>query len=401
MKKIEGGVTAPKGFQASGVAAGVKNGSVKKDCALIVSDASAIAAGTFTRNLFKAPPVKWSESVCNKGVARAIFANSGNANAATGECGYNDAKTTAGWVAKGIGAAQEEVCIASTGVIGVPLPMDRIANGVNGCLAELSPAGGEDAARAIMTTDTEPKELAFELFSDDSPIRVGAIAKGSGMIAPNMATMFCFITTDASIDAGPLSDLLHAAVETSFNRICVDNDMSTSDSVICLANGAAGAPKLEPGTERFAAFAAVVSDLCQEMAKWLVRDGEGATKFVEIAVSGAVNDDEAKTIARSIATSQLCKTAFFGQDPNWGRIACAAGYAGATFSQEEVSIWIDDIQVMRGGMPAEYEEKDAAERMTRPEFRIGIKVGKGPGNCVFWTSDLSHKYVDINADYRT
>ena len=401
MTRIEGGVTAPKGFQASGVAAGVKAGSTKKDCALIVSDRPATAAGAFTTNRFKAPPVAWSESICARGTARAIFANSGNANAATGEQGLANARATAVQVASGIAAAAEEVCVLSTGVIGVQLPMDRIAEGVTGCLAALSPAGSADAARAIMTTDTVPKEMAIELPVGDASVRIGAIAKGSGMIAPNMATMFCLITTDAAIDAQPLAGLLRKAVSISFNQICVDNDMSTSDSVICLANAASEAPRLEPGTSSFDAFGAALIDVCQEMAKALVRDGEGATKFVEIIVTGAAEEADAKSIARAIATSKLCKTAFFGQDPNWGRFACAAGYAGIPFEQENVSIWIDDVQVLEGGMPTQYREEDAAACMLKPEFRIRVNIGGGPGTAVFWTSDLSHKYVDINADYRT
>lgn len=401
MMRIEGGVTAPKGFRASGVAAGIKPGTTKKDCALIVSDVSAAIAGTFTTNRFKAPPVKWSETVCARGVGRAIFANSGNANAATGDQGYADARASAEQVAQGLSVPAEQVCVLSTGVIGVPLPMDRISMGVKDCLESLSASGSGDAARAIMTTDTVSKEMAVEIPMGKGSARIGAIAKGSGMIAPNMATMFCLITTDAAVESKVLADLLRRAVGVSFNQMCVDNDMSTSDSVICLANGASGVPAIEPGTDDFAAFGVALIDVCQEMAKALVRDGEGATKFVEIVVTGTATDQEAKVIARSIATSQLCKTAFFGQDPNWGRIACAAGYAGVAFDPESVSIWIDDVQVMSDGMPAEYEEAEAAACMRKPEFCIRVNVGNGPGTSVFWTSDLSHQYVEINADYRT
>lgn len=401
MKTIPGGVTAAKGFRATGAAAAIKPNSTKKDCALIVSDRLSTAAGTFTRNLFKAPPVRWSEGVCKRGVARAIFANSGNANACTGERGYADARATAMMVAEGIGAHAEEVCVLSTGVIGLPLPMDRIGNGVQECLASLRMDGSADAATAIMTTDTVPKEMAVELALSGGTVRLGAIAKGAGMIAPNMATMFCLVTTDAAIEPEPLAKILRESVAVSFNQMCVDNDMSTSDSVVCLANGASGVPVLQPGTADFALFAEALSDVCIHMAKSLVHDGEGATKFVEIAVKGAASKDDAKTIARAIATSQLCKTAFFGQDPNWGRFACAAGYSGASFAPEKLCMWIDDIQVMRGGMPAEYEEADAAACMRKPEFQIRVEVGDGPGDAVFWTSDLSHGYVELNADYRT
>lgn len=401
-KAIEGGITAPKGFRASGVAAGIKTpGAPKKDCALIVSDHCASVAGVFTKNLFKAPPVQWTETVCTKGTARAFFDNSGNANACTGEQGLSDARTTAQWVAEGLGVRAEDVCILSTGVIGVPLPMDRIKNGVQGCIEALSPTGSDDAARAIMTTDTVKKEMAVEVALSTGTIRIGAIAKGSGMICPNMATMHCMITTDATIEASALKTLLRNVADVTFNQICVDNDMSTSDTVLCMANGAAGLPALTPDTADFDLFASALTYICGETAKNIVRDGEGATKFVEIKVTGAKTHENAATIARAIAVSQLCKTAFFGEDPNWGRIACAAGYAGVAFDPDRLCIWLDDVQVMANGMPADYQEAEAAARMKRKEFQIRLEVGDGPGTATFWTSDLSHKYVEINADYRT
>ncbi|NIA13725.1 MAG: bifunctional glutamate N-acetyltransferase/amino-acid acetyltransferase ArgJ [Nitrospiraceae bacterium] len=399
--KIEGGLCAPQGFRAAGVAAAIKDGSTKNDCALVVSNATAAAAGTFTTNLFKAPPVQLSEAVCRSGHARAVFVNSGNANACTGERGEADARAMAERVAAGLDVAADEVCVLSTGIIGVPLPMDRIANGVDACLGALSPAGGHDAALAIMTTDTVPKETAVEVALGSGVVRIGAIAKGSGMIAPNMATMISLITTDAALDPNHLSDLLRAAVRVSFNCICIDNDMSTSDAVIGLANGASGVPELAPGSEDAATFGAALTAVCTEMAQALVRDGEGASKFVTIDVAGAADDDDARTIARSVAVSQLCKTAFAGEDPNWGRIACAAGYAGADFDPARLCVWLDGVRVMEDGMPADFEEADAAAVMQQPEFTIRMRVGDGPGICVFWTSDLSHEYVTINADYRT
>ena len=401
LPKIDGGLCAPQGFRAAGVAAAVKIGSTKNDCALVVSDTVASAAGTFTTNLFKAPPVQLSEAVCRSGQARAVFVNSGNANACTGERGAADARATAERIAAGLDAAADEVCVLSTGVIGVPLPMDRIGNGVDGCLDALSPSGSHDAALAIMTTDTVPKEMAVEVALSDGVVRIGAIAKGSGMIAPNMATMIALITTDAALDPKLLSDLLRAAVRVSFNRICIDNDMSTSDAVICLANGAGGVRELVPGSADAATFGAALTAVCTAMAQALVRDGEGASKFVAIDVAGAVDDDAARTIARSVAVSQLCKTAFAGEDPNWGRIACAAGYAGVDFDPAGLCVWLDGVQVMADGMPAEFDEADAAAVMQQPEFTIRMRVGDGAGNCVFWTSDLSHEYVTINADYRT
>ena len=401
MKWIDGGVTAPNGFRAAGVAAGIKPGSTKRDCALVASDGPASVVGVFTTNLFKAAPVLWCREVCKRARARAVFINSGNANACTGHPGYANSRVTAKWVAQGLGASPEEVCVCSTGVIGVPLPMDRIQRGVEGCLAALSETGSGGAARAIMTTDTEPKEAALELQLDSGTVRLGAIAKGAGMIAPRMATMLCIVTTDAAVDAEPLAGLLRQAAEASFNRICVDNDMSTNDTLLCLANGRSGVPLLKPGTEDFARFGEALTAICRKMAQWLVRDGEGATKFVEIEVSGAASNSDAKTIARSIAFSQLCKTAFFGNDPNWGRIACAAGYAGVPFDPERFDLWVDDVQLVKQGQVAEYEETDAAACMKKPEFRIRVCVGDGPGAAAFWTSDLSHDYVTINADYRT
>lgn len=400
-REIDGGVTAPKGFRAAGFAAAIKPTSTKMDCALIVSESPAAAAGTFTTNLFKSPPTHWSEDVCKRGRARAVFVNSGNANACTGNRGLADARATAKMIADGLQVAQDEVCVLSTGVIGVNLPMDRIGKGARGCLDALSGTGGHDAAIAIMTTDTVPKEKALAVELTGGRITLGAIAKGSGMICPNMATMICLITTDAAIEASDFQEMLRRAVRVSFNQMCVDNDMSTSDSVIALANGAAGVAKLVPGTADFDAFDEALTSLCKEMAKALVRDGEGASKFVEIVVSGAATEEEARTVARAIAVSQLCKTAFFGQDPNWGRIACAAGYSGVKFDPGKLCVWIDAVQVMKAGMPAVYEEEDAAACMLKPEFQIRLDLGSGQAGTVFWTSDLSHKYVEINADYRT
>jgi glutamate N-acetyltransferase/amino-acid N-acetyltransferase len=398
---IEGGVTAPKGYRAAGFAAAIKPGSTKKDCALVASDKSAAAAGAFTKNLFKAPPVQWTEQVVRHGRMRAVFVNSGNANACTGEQGFNDARATAERIAGGLEATPEEIGVLSTGVIGVTLPMDRISNGVDGCLRALSPEGSIDAARAIMTTDTVPKERAVEIHVGGGKIRIGAIAKGSGMISPNMATMICVVTTDAKVSARTLKTLVKDAVQVSFNQMCVDTDMSTSDSVICMANGAAGLAEIKPDSPEFPCFKTALTALFIEMAKALVKDGEGATKLVEIQVTGTNNDNDAKTIARAIANSQLCKTAFYGGDPNWGRIACAAGYSGVKFDTSKLSLWLDDVMVMTQGMPANYEEVQAAARMKKPEFIVRLNVGDGTGQATFWTSDLSYKYVEINADYRT
>lgn len=401
MKSIEGGVCAPQGFTASGVAAGIKPGSAKKDCALIVSDRPAEVAGMFTTNLMKSPPVFWNEAVCQHGSARAVFLNSGNANAATGKRGMADVQKTAEAVGAAAGIDSNEVCVCSTGVIGVPLPMDRIAKGIEGCAAALSGEGTLDAAEAIMTTDTVPKYKAVEIEIGGQPVRLGAIAKGAGMLSPNMATMICVLTTDAAFAPGTLAPMLREAVTQSFNRISVDNDMSTSDTVLILANGASGVAAIAAGSPEAEAFAAALDALCIEMAQWLVKDGEGVTKFVEIRVRGLDTDEDAKTMARAIGHSQLCKTAFFGEDANWGRIACAAGYAGVDFDPGELSIWLDDILLCQDGLAAEYREEDASAVMKQEEFAITVVAGDGPGEAVFWTSDLSHEYVSINAEYRT
>jgi len=398
---IEGGVTAPKGYQASGIPAGIKPGSTKKDCALILSDAPASVAGVFTTNIMKSPPVIQNVEVCERGTARAVFINSGNANAATGEAGMRDVAQSAEWIAAACNCDPLEVCLSSTGVIGVPLPMDRIKLGVDACAEALSSDGSLDAAEAIMTTDTVPKERAKEAELSTGVIRLGGIAKGSGMIAPNMATMIAVITSDASIEPSDLRPIIKEAADRSFNRIGIDNDMSTSDTVLVLANGAAGLPPLTEGSPDLAIFSQALNTLCEELAKDLVRDGEGATKFVEIAVSGTETDSDAQTIARAIGLSQLSKAAFFGEDPNWGRFACAAGYSGVDFDPAHISVALDDLTIMHKGLAADYKEEDAVAVMKQPEFTVRVSVGDGPGQALFWTSDLSHGYVSINADYRT
>jgi len=402
MKPIEGGVCAPAGFQASGISAQIKNlQSTKKDCALIFSSAPANIAGCFTRNRVKAAPVKWTEGVCIRGQARAVFINSGNANACTGGQGITDAQETAEAVALALDIPVTEVAIMSTGVIGQPLPMDRIRNGVALSVAALSGQGGADAAAAIMTTDTRPKETAVEVDLGHGKVRIGAIAKGAGMIAPNMATLLSVIATDASISPDDLAELLRECVAVSFNCICVDNDMSTNDTVVCLANGQSGTPPLAAGTEAFALFAAGLQAVCVELAQGLVRDGEGVTKFIEVQVAGAPDRAAARAIAKSISESMLVKTAFAGEDANWGRIACAAGYSGVEFEQSDLSIWLDGLQLVENGVPTGYAEADAATIMKRPEITVRVDVGSGKGTCTFWTCDLTHEYISINADYRS
>lgn len=402
MKKVENGVCAPVGFRAGAAAAGIKKpGGDRLDCALIVSDRPAALAGVFTSNVLQAAPVRYCRDLRADGCARAVFANSGNANACTGEPGYQDVLETAGLAGALLDLPPEQVCVSSTGVIGVPMPMDRLKAGVRQCVASLSGAGSADAARAIMTTDTVPKEIAVEVALERGVIRIGGIAKGAGMIAPNMATMLCFLTTDADIAAPHLQELLKTAVGRSFNCICVDNDMSTNDTVLCLANGASTADTLEPGTSACNRFEEALTEVCRELAQSLVRDGEGATKFIEIEVTGAADDAAARQMAGSVARSQLCKTAFYGQDANWGRIACAVGYSGVLFNPEDLDVYIQGMQVLRQGCPTAYDEAEVQARMKLPDIRVRLTLKAGAGRAVFWTSDLSLDYVNINADYRT
>ncbi len=401
MKWIDGGITAPKGFRASGVAAGIKKKPGKKDCALIVSDSPAVLAGVFTKNVMKSPPVFWNIECCKAGKGRGVFINAGNANAATGTRGDQDVRTTAEDLASKLGVSIDDICICSTGVIGVPLPMEKIGAGVAESVKALSANGSLDAATAIMTTDLVAKEFAAEVALSGGTVRLGAIAKGSGMISPNMATMIAIITCDAAIDAAELRGILVRATELSFNQISVDNDMSTSDTVLVYANGQSGAAALTSQSADFALFESAFTEFCQAIAKSLVKDGEGATKFVEIRVAGTATDADAKSIARAIGNSQLCKTAFFGEDANWGRFACAAGYAGVDFDPKDLSIALDGVVLTSGGLVADYPEQDAAAVMKQKEFTIRVSVGGGPGKATFWTCDLSQGYVSINADYRS
>jgi glutamate N-acetyltransferase/amino-acid N-acetyltransferase len=403
MKTVDGGVCAPIGYMASGVHAGIKDGSAedKLDCALVVSTQPAYVAGVFTKNLMKSPPVYWNQKICDAGEAQAVFINSGNANAATGEQGHTDVRTTAEWVANGAQYGPENVCICSTGVIGVSLPMEKIENGVDDCIDSLSSQRSLDAAKAIMTTDTVAKEYAVEFEMGGKTIRIGAIAKGSGMVSPDMATMICILTTDANIAKEAMYPLVKSATDVSFNRICIDNDMSTSDTVMLFANGRSGENEIATESSEYSTFLKALNAVCVHMAHWLVKDGEGATKFVAIKVDGTETDDDASLMARALGNSQLCKTAFFGEDPNWGRFAAAVGYARVPFDPANLKISVDSIVLCEHGIVADFVEEDAAKIMQQDEFTIQVTAGSGPGQAVFWTSDLSHDYVSINADYRT
>ncbi len=400
----DGGVTSPKGFKASGVCAGLKK-SGKPDMALIVSERPANFAGAFTSNLFPAAPVQLCrERVLTQGHATAIVANSGNANACTGLEGYKNALRMAEVAAQELAIPVEQALVASTGRIGVQLPMDKIEKGIRAAAKALSPKGGAEATAAIMTTDTRPKEVAVSFQVNGKTVTIGGICKGAGMIAPGMkvphATMLCFICSDAAIDNALLSEFLADAVEDSFNKITVDNDMSTNDTVLVLANGCSGAAIAKGGKEA-ATFKAALSLVAEQLARSIVLDGEGVTKFISVEVTGAANEADAKLCARAIANSMLCKTAWFGCDPNWGRVLAAAGYSGAKFSPESVSLDYDEFPVVRNGMDAGTPEEQLAEVLKRPEVSVKLDLAEGAAAHTIWTGDISYEYVKINADYHT
>jgi glutamate N-acetyltransferase / amino-acid N-acetyltransferase len=388
-----------KGFHASAAAAGLKkNGGL--DLAVIFSEVEAAAAGVFTNNAVKAAPVLLTREHVGKGRARAIIVNSGNANACTGSQGLSDARRTAALIAEQLHIASDEVLVASTGVIGQPLRMDLISHALPDLVAGLSPEGIPMAVSAMMTTDSFPKMSLFEGDAGGIPYRILGVAKGAGMIMPNMATMLCFVLSDIRIGPEELQRVLLASTDKTFNRITVDGDTSTNDMVLVMANGMAGNPDLNPADlERFqGGLLQVMGDL----ARMIVRDGEGATKLVQVEIIGAESPEDAGKAARTVANSSLVKTAFFGQDPNWGRIMAALGRSGITMSEDSVDIWIDDVQIVGAGMGKGMDaEKKAAEIMTRKEFLVKIDLNQGSYTEQMITCDLTHDYVSINADYRS
>jgi glutamate N-acetyltransferase/amino-acid N-acetyltransferase len=393
------GVTAPLGFRAAAVASGIQPG--RPDLALIVADAACAAAGVFTTNLAQAAPVLVSREHLASGRARAVVVNAGCANAGTGEAGVADARETAEIVADTVGCAIEEVLVASTGVIGVPLPMEKLRAGIAEAGRHISRHGGADAARAILTTDTRPKELAVEFRNGDETCLVGGMAKGAGMIAPNLATMLAFFTTDADVAPALLRRALVHAVGESLNRITVDGDTSTNDCAIVLASGAGIAPPIQGDGPGFDAFQAALNQAAAGLAEMLVRDGEGVTKVARVTVEGARTSADADRIARTIAESPLVKTALHGGDPNWGRVLACVGRAGVPLDIGRVAIWIGDVPVAERGAALAYEEKTAAAAMRQDPVRLRVRLGEGEASGWLWTSDLTRGYVDINAHYRS
>jgi len=396
---VSKGVTAPLGFRAAGVASGIKPDRL--DLALVAADATCTAAGVFTTNLAKAAPVLVSAEHLESGRARAIVVNAGCANAATGEGGLADAREMAVVAALTVGCPVEEVLVASTGVIGVRLPMERIRGGIAEAVRRLSRHGGADAARAIMTTDTKPKEVAVEFPVGDSTCIVGGMAKGAGMIAPNLATMLAFFTTDAAVEASLLRRALVEAVGESLNRITVDGDTSTNDCAVVLASGARPAPAIGHEGRDYDAFRRALIEVARSLARMLVRDGEGVSRIAEVRVEGARAPAEADRVARTVAESPLVKTALHGGDPNWGRVLGAVGRSGVPLDVSRISIWIGDVHVAEGGAARDYDERAAAAAMREDPVRIRVRLAEGDAAGWMWTSDFSHGYVDINAHYRS
>ncbi len=395
------GVTAPQGFQAAGIHCGIKKPGLL-DLALLVSDVSGPIAGVFTRNRVAAAPVLLDRRHLAKHRGRAIIINSGNANACTGAPGFAAAQTMASSVARILLVPTHEVFVGSTGVIGRVLPIDRVKAGIPALFAQLSRRGGPQAARAIMTTDLRPKEVAVSATIGGRRVTVGGMAKGSGMIHPDMATMLAYITTDAAIQPAALQQALRSAVDQSFNCITVDGDTSTNDTVLCLANGLAGNRIIASNTPAHRAFIALLTDACRTLALAICRDGEGVTKVVTIAVSGARTDAHARRVASTIATSNLVKTALFGEDANWGRVMGAIGRSGVPIDQQKVSVDFDNVAMVRHGMGIGLAaERRIAAVFKRKEFTIAVNLGQGRAQAHMWTTDLSYDYVRINASYRS
>ncbi|OGL05403.1 MAG: bifunctional ornithine acetyltransferase/N-acetylglutamate synthase [Candidatus Rokubacteria bacterium RIFCSPLOWO2_02_FULL_71_18] len=398
---LEGGITAVPGILAGGVAAGIKPGG-KKDLALVYSSAPARVGTVFTANQVKGAPVLVSMEHAKSGTAQAILASSGCSNVCTGERGLKDAKEMTKLAGELLRIPATQVLIAATGVIGVPLPMDRIRAALPKLVKALSPQGGRAAAEAIMTTDTRPKEAALRVEIAGRPVTIGGIAKGVGMIEPHLATMFCFVATDAAVARGALAAVTRRAADRSFNRITVDGDQSTSDTVAVLANGLAENAPLEAASRGWRQFAGGLEALMGRLARLLVQDGEGATRLVAVTVRGAASRRDALLAARSVANSPLVKTAINGQDPNWGRIMMALGKSAARVDQDKVAIAFNDERLVERGMLREGARLDRLrEIMAEPEYGITIDLGLGRGEDRVFTCDLSEEYVRINGKYTT
>ena len=405
--RIEGGVTAAEGFEAAAAAAGIKYQG-RDDMALIYSGIPCRAAGTFTTNVVKAAPVKWDQKIVAEApYVQAVVVNSGIANACTGAEGYGYCKETAEEAAKVLGVPETAVLVASTGVIGMQLPMDRLKKGIS-LLKEAKGEGAEKgtaAAKAIMTTDTIHKEIAVQVELGGKTVTIGGMCKGSGMIHPNMCTMLAFVTTDTAISKEMLQRAVSADVEDTYNMISVDGDTSTNDTLLVLANGLAGNPEITEENEDYRTFAAALNEVNTYLAKKMAGDGEGATALFEVKIVGAESKEQAVTLSKSVVTSSLVKAAIYGHDANWGRILCAMGYSGAQFDPEKVDLFFESaagrIQIIENGVAVDYSEEEATRILSEPEVTAIADVKMGTASAVAWGCDLTYDYVKINADYRS
>ena len=407
MKQIKGGVTAAKGYEAASTAAGIKYQG-RTDMALIYSQVPCVSAGTFTTNVVKAAPVKWDRQIVDSGAGvQAVVVNSGIANACTGEEGMGYCKETAEAAAKALNIDAAGVLVGSTGVIGMQLPMQKLVDGIQ-VLAGKKAEGlqsGHDAALAIMTTDTVEKEMAVEIEIGGKTVTIGGMAKGSGMIHPNMCTMLSFITTDAAISKTALQKALSEDVDDTYNMISVDGDTSTNDTVLVIANGMAENEKIVEGTKEYEVFAEALHEINEYLAKKIAGDGEGATALFEVNVVGAQTKEQAVLLSKAIACSNLTKTAIAGHDANWGRIICAMGYSGAQFDPEKVDLFFESaagkIQIAENGTAVDYSEEKATEILSQPIVTATADVKMGDAKATAWGCDLTHGYIEINADYRS
>lgn len=406
MKWVDGGITAPQGFTAAGVAGGIKKH--KRDVALLVSDPVATMAGVFTTSVVKAAPVLLAQKVLASGQAiKALVVNSGNANACTGLQGELDAEAMAHQVAQELSVEATQICVCSTGVIGQPLPMEKVSAGISKSASALASGGkaDDDFAWAICTTDTFIKQCAVEVEIGENIVTIGGAAKGSGMVHPNMATILSFVTTDATIERELLQELLAESSAESYNMISVDGDTSTNDAVVVLANGQSHCPLLQKGSVEYETFKEAFRAVNIYLAKEIARDGEGATKLIQVDVQGAKSDKDARLLARSVVRSNLVKSAFFGADANWGRVMGAMGYAGANFDPSAVSLSYSsaagEIELLRMGAPVIFDEKLAKKILSEKEIEVLITVGSGCGEARAWGCDLTYDYVKINGSYRS
>lgn len=406
MKKIEGGVTAAKGFLAAGVYAGIKNN--RKDMAMVYSKAPCNTAGTFTTNLVKAAPVKWDQKVVRESAySQAVVVNSGVANACTGKLGYQYCEDTAKKVGEIFGIPADSVMVASTGVIGKQLPIDKILEGVESLHAELcdTQEAGTLAAEAIMTTDTVSKQIAYEFEVDGKTAVIGGMCKGSGMIHPNMATMLCFITTDVVITKELLQEALSEEVQDTFNMISVDGDTSTNDTVLVMANGLAQNPEITEIGEAYSQFQAALHEVMLYLCRQIAGDGEGATALFEVKVIHAKTKEQAKILSKSVITSNLTKAMIFGHDANCGRILCAMGYAGVSFDPDRTDLYFESVagklKIVENGIPTDYSEEKATEILSEKEVTVIADIKEGEESATAWGCDLTYEYVKINGDYRS